>query len=273
MANLACGKRLSLRNQYDTKTPRASTFCCARQTDGASSGRFVARPARSRDLLASRKNLQRGFRNVRRNFFRKRILKISSGLSNHCRTCAAFPQQSQFKRSTCAGGPQAVLKDSCLVNTLWKPVAWSGHRATGPAIAIAAECSLFMSQGNRGVHAHGATCRQKRGQSGDAKNEAENREKSRRVGRSHFEEKSIEDSSQNKCAGQAKSQRDGGKEQSLSQDHACDVCRAGSESNADAEFRYPLAYRVGDHAINSDHRKHERDSRENHKQSQLESWT
>ena len=62
MANLACGKRLSLRNQYDTKTPRASAFCCARQTDGASSGRFVARPARSRDLLASRKNLQRGFR-------------------------------------------------------------------------------------------------------------------------------------------------------------------------------------------------------------------
>src|SRR6266481_4258094 len=131
MANLACGKRLSLRNQYDTKTPRASTFCCARQTDGASSGRFVARPARSRDLLASRKNLQRGFRNVRRNFFRKRILKISSGLSNHCRTCAAFPQQSQFKRSTCAGGPQAVLKDSCLVNTLWKPVAWSGASSNG----------------------------------------------------------------------------------------------------------------------------------------------
>src|SRR5271155_2876776 len=47
MASLACGRRLSLRNQYDTKTPRASVFCCARQTDGAFL-RAIRRPSREK---------------------------------------------------------------------------------------------------------------------------------------------------------------------------------------------------------------------------------
>src|SRR5271163_3588076 len=47
MANRACGKRLSLRNQYDTKTPRASVFLCARQTDGAFL-REIRRPSREK---------------------------------------------------------------------------------------------------------------------------------------------------------------------------------------------------------------------------------
>ena len=52
-----------------------------------SSGLFVARPASDRDMLASRKNLQRGFRNVRRKLFSKkefekfpRSSRISAGL-------------------------------------------------------------------------------------------------------------------------------------------------------------------------------------------------
>src|SRR5208282_330143 len=72
MANLACGRRLSLRNQYDTKTPRARIFFALVKRTALSSGRFVAHPARSRDMLASRKNLQRGFRNVRRKLFSKK---------------------------------------------------------------------------------------------------------------------------------------------------------------------------------------------------------
>src|SRR5437660_797854 len=63
MASRACGNRLSLRNQYDTKTPRASTF----------SQGFPPAPAQfdstGRTELASRKNLQRGFR-VDPNFVR-----------------------------------------------------------------------------------------------------------------------------------------------------------------------------------------------------------
>src|SRR5271169_4374435 len=48
MASLACGRRLSLRNQYDTKTPRARVFfCCARQTDGAVI-RAIRRPSREK---------------------------------------------------------------------------------------------------------------------------------------------------------------------------------------------------------------------------------
>ncbi len=91
-----------------------------------SSGRFIARPARSRDILASRKKiLQRGFRNVRRKLFSKeKIRKIPSGIPNHCRTCASLKQQSHFKRSTWERVPQAVLKDSCLGNTLWKTGRW-----------------------------------------------------------------------------------------------------------------------------------------------------
>src|SRR5207249_11537272 len=56
MASRACGNRLSLRNQYDTKTPRASPFFQG----------FPPTPAQfdctSRTKLASRKNTQRGFR-------------------------------------------------------------------------------------------------------------------------------------------------------------------------------------------------------------------
>src|SRR5881296_3776411 len=72
MASRACGNRLSLRNQYDTKTPRASTF----------SQGFPPAPAQfdstGRTELASRKNLQRGFR-VDPNFVRV-TPKISSNL-------------------------------------------------------------------------------------------------------------------------------------------------------------------------------------------------
>src|SRR4029077_11153587 len=80
-------------------------------------------------MLASRKKIYSvGFEISVENFSRKRIRKISQELPNHRRTCAAFTQQSQFKRSTWTGGPQAVLKYSCLDNTLWK----SGvHRCSG----------------------------------------------------------------------------------------------------------------------------------------------
>jgi hypothetical protein len=71
------------------------------------------------------KYLQRGFRNVRRKFLSKqRIRKIPSEIPNHCRTFAASSAANGskviFKRSTWIRGPQAVLKDSCLVNTLWR---------------------------------------------------------------------------------------------------------------------------------------------------------
>src|SRR5580698_3611203 len=105
-----------------TRKPRARVFFVALvKRTALSSGRFVARPARSRDMLASRKSLQRGFRNVRRKlFFEKRFEKfpqrfrITAGLM--LRECS----QVIFKRSTWAKRPQAVLKDSCLVNTLGK---------------------------------------------------------------------------------------------------------------------------------------------------------
>src|SRR5947207_15890564 len=55
MASRACGNRLSLRNQYDAKTPWASTFFQG----------FPPAPAQfdctSRTKLASRENPQRGF--------------------------------------------------------------------------------------------------------------------------------------------------------------------------------------------------------------------
>src|SRR5690348_2654047 len=52
------------------------------------------------------------------NFFRKRNRKISQELPKHCRTAATSMQQGQSKRSTWSRGPQAVLKYSCLGNTL-----------------------------------------------------------------------------------------------------------------------------------------------------------
>lgn len=54
MASRACGNRLSLRNQYDTKTPRASS-------QGLRPGPAPEHSV-GRTKLASRKNPQRGFR-------------------------------------------------------------------------------------------------------------------------------------------------------------------------------------------------------------------
>jgi len=72
-------------------------------------------------MLASRKNLQRGFRSVRRKLFSKESLrKIPHELPNHCWTAAISTQQSHSKPSTWPRGPQAVRKYSCLDNTLWK---------------------------------------------------------------------------------------------------------------------------------------------------------
>jgi hypothetical protein len=80
------------------------------------------------------KNFSVGFEMSVENFFRKkRIRKIPSGLPNHCRTCAAFTQQSHLKRSTWERGPQAVLKDSCLGNTLGEMGRVDGAAPEGEA--------------------------------------------------------------------------------------------------------------------------------------------
>jgi hypothetical protein len=79
MASLACGRRLSLRNQYDTKTPRARVFfCCARQTDGAVI-RAIRRPSCEKPGHArvTKKNCSVGFEMSVENFFRKKNSKNS----------------------------------------------------------------------------------------------------------------------------------------------------------------------------------------------------
>jgi hypothetical protein len=104
MASLACGRRLSLRNQYDTKTPRARFFiCCARQTDGAVI-RAIHHPSRERPGHArvTKNSYSVGFEMSVENFFRnEKIRKIPSEIPNHCRTfaaiCDAKRQQSHFQ--------------------------------------------------------------------------------------------------------------------------------------------------------------------------------
>jgi hypothetical protein len=112
---------LSLRNQYDTKTPRASLFCLGRQMDGAFL-RAVRRPSpeKAGPARVTKKIYSVGFEMSVENFFRKRNRKISQELPKHCRTAATSMQQGQSKRSTWSRGPQAVLKYSCLGNTLRK---------------------------------------------------------------------------------------------------------------------------------------------------------
>src|SRR5580658_2794088 len=97
MASLACGRRLSLRNQYDTKTPRASVLCCARQTDGAFL-RANRRPSREKPGHArvTKKSAAWVSKCPSKTFFEKKIRKIPSGIPNHCRTNAASTQQSHF---------------------------------------------------------------------------------------------------------------------------------------------------------------------------------
>jgi hypothetical protein len=95
---------LSLRNQYDTKTPRARVFfCCARQTDGAVI-RAIRRPSREKPGHArvTKNNYSVGSEMSVENFFSKeKIRKIPSEIPNHCRTFAAIGdakrQQSHFQ--------------------------------------------------------------------------------------------------------------------------------------------------------------------------------
>src|SRR5437762_927745 len=123
MASRACGNRLSLRNQYDTKTPRASTFFQG----------FPPAPAQfdctSRTKLASRKNTQRGFRvdpekeqshaeNVLRKFPRTWEPKKSPGTPESPPDRSCVKQQESSKPTTCIKGPQAVREDrfqKCIV--------------------------------------------------------------------------------------------------------------------------------------------------------------
>src|SRR5271155_4855051 len=86
MANRACGKRLSLRNQYDTKTPRASVFLCARQTDGAFI-RAIRRPSREKPGHA-------------------RVTKKSSAWTSKCPSKTFFEQKSS---KNFPGAPESLL--------------------------------------------------------------------------------------------------------------------------------------------------------------------
>src|SRR5277367_66502 len=103
MASLACGRRLSLRNQYDTKTPRARIFfCCARQTDGTVI-RAIRRPSREKPGTCSRheKSYSVGFEMSVENFLRKKYSKNSlrdpESLPDYCRSKCCKRQQSHFQ--------------------------------------------------------------------------------------------------------------------------------------------------------------------------------
>jgi hypothetical protein len=89
-------------------------------------------------------------------FFEERIRKIPSEIPNHCRTIAAANAANGskviFKRSTWRKGLQAVLKDSCLVNTLWKT---TGLRYR-----------LFVAKGGHGIDRGGLVRRKTRSGNG-----------------------------------------------------------------------------------------------------------
>jgi hypothetical protein len=147
MASLACGRRLSLRNQYDTKTPRARVFFAALvKRTALSSGRIVARPARSRDMLASRKIVtawvskfpSKTFFEIKRFEKFPQGSRITAGLS--LQRVMQSGNKVIFKRSTWARGPQAVLKDSCLDNTLLIP-----RGLEGPGLPVSRRRSLLSA--------------------------------------------------------------------------------------------------------------------------------
>src|SRR5713226_2319506 len=84
MASRCCGSRLSLPNQYDTKTPRASLLVCGRQ-GAALFFRAVRRPSRDSPGTASRHESKHsvGLENILGkipNFSKRKISKIPSEL-------------------------------------------------------------------------------------------------------------------------------------------------------------------------------------------------
>src|SRR5882724_4746542 len=137
MASRACGNRLSLRNQYDTKTPRASTF-----SQGFSPGP-VQFDSTGPTKLASRnktaawvssgpylKNRVTPKMSVE-NFLEPGNRKNLPERPNHRRTNAAQRSNSLFNRTTCMSGPQAVREDrfqKCIGSFFARPRDCGGCR-------------------------------------------------------------------------------------------------------------------------------------------------
>src|SRR6266852_5725096 len=106
MASRCCGNRLSLPNQYDTKTPRASLSLAA--AGGRSvSGLFVARPALLPGTVSRHESdAQRGSRNVLGEISQisaKKNFEIILRSSPDRRTPPSEPQPSPRKRNTREG--------------------------------------------------------------------------------------------------------------------------------------------------------------------------
>src|SRR6266478_3894605 len=115
-ASRACGNRLSLRNQYDTKTPRASTFSQGFLPDPAQLTRLAGLNSRHEKIHSvgfewTPINLQDLVENVRQNFLEPGNRKNLPERPNHRRTKAACSSKRPFKRITCMREPQAVQED------------------------------------------------------------------------------------------------------------------------------------------------------------------
>src|SRR6266849_2083971 len=114
MASRCCGSRLSLPNQYDTKTPRASLLVCGRQ-GAALFFRAVRRPSRDSPGTASRHESKRSvgskmslekFQILAKEKFRK-FLRSSRPLDSAFRTSAKV----NVNVTPGEDKPQAVPKD------------------------------------------------------------------------------------------------------------------------------------------------------------------
>src|ERR1700681_1857719 len=110
MASRCCGNRLSLRNQYDTQTPRESSLFLWPWEAGF---RAVRRLSRCVVETSSRheSNSQRGFQILRKfqNLARRKILGKIPSERPTAGLCLPTSSQSHCQRNIGAHQPQAVL--------------------------------------------------------------------------------------------------------------------------------------------------------------------
>src|SRR5713101_1521702 len=143
MASRCCGNRLSLPNQYDTKTPRAS-LSLATAGGRSVSGLFVARPALLPGTVSRHESdAQRGSRNVLGEISQisaKKNFEIIFGALPTAGLCLPNLGQVLENVTPTRGKPQAVRKYRFLSGT-----ARDLH--VGDHVS-------FVAQGHNGVDAH-----------------------------------------------------------------------------------------------------------------------
>ncbi len=197
-------------------------------------------------------------------FHRQRLQHHGVDEAENCGVGADAESESEDGDSSESGGleqhPQAVtnvLKESVhgSAQHLEALDERSRQRSTSKSCSLAdlsTHCSLFVTQGDHGIGAHGAARGNVAGHEGDGQQQNRHGRKCERVGCSDAEEFTGKNARERKGRGEADGEAQNRKHETLAQNEAQNIARLSSKSHANADFVSALAGGVSENAVDSD---------------------